>query len=87
MQARITVYTKPNCPKCPDAKRVAQEIRNENGIEVNEVDISTDEGLFDAINYNVMSTPTFVVKTKNEWMKLSATDKQELLATIGKLTV
>ncbi|MBN3037208.1 MAG: glutaredoxin family protein [Candidatus Diapherotrites archaeon] len=87
MQAKITLFTQPNCPRCPAAKRVVEELKCERGVEVEEVDISTDDGLFNAINYNVMSTPTIVVRSRDQFQKLSTNDKQAVVSALESMTM
>jgi len=87
MQAKITIYTQPNCPKCPAAKELVREVSREKGIELREVDISTDDGMFDAVSHNVMSTPTVIVKSKGQFERLSAQDKTSLIAAIENLSM
>lgn len=50
------LFTSPNCPKCP----IEKEALKQKGVDFKEIDISTDDGLFMALSYNVMSTPRLV---------------------------
>ena len=87
MQAKITIFTQPNCPKCPAAKELAREVTKMKGIELEEVDISTDAGMFEAVSHNVMTTPTLILKSKNQFEKLSIQDKSSLIAAIENLSM
>jgi glutaredoxin len=42
---RITLYTRPGCHLCEDAKRALERIRQATGVGWSEVDISTDPEL------------------------------------------
>jgi len=52
---RVLVFVKPDCPKCPAAKKLAEKI----GAEVH--DVSTPNGLAEATYYDILSTPSFLV--------------------------
>lgn len=54
--AKVKVFVKSNCPKCPEAKKLAAKIE---GTEV--YDIDNVEGLAEAAFYRVLTTPSFVV--------------------------
>ena len=43
---RLTLYGKPGCHLCDDARAAVAEVRKEFDLDVEEVDISTDPGLF-----------------------------------------
>jgi glutaredoxin len=42
----VTLYGKPGCHLCADAKAVIERVRAEREFELKEVDISVDPGLF-----------------------------------------
>jgi glutaredoxin len=42
----VTLYGKPGCHLCEDARRVIDQVRAEHEFELREVDISRDAGLF-----------------------------------------
>ena len=71
---KLTLYTQPNCPRCPATKALVSEVCREKGMEVEEVDISTDEGMFDAVSHNVMSTPSIVAKSRSEFKEQQTGD-------------
>jgi glutaredoxin len=43
--ALITLYSKPDCHLCVDARAALMGLRSELGFELSEVDITTDEAL------------------------------------------
>jgi glutaredoxin len=43
---RLTLYGKPGCHLCDDARAAVAEVRNELDLEVDEVDVSLDPRLF-----------------------------------------
>lgn len=43
--ATITLYSKPDCHLCVDARTALTRLRSELGFEISEVDITTDEAL------------------------------------------
>jgi glutaredoxin len=56
---KLIVFTKKDCPNCPNAKKVAKEVAEELGLEFEEIDIEKD--LITALQYNVASTPSIAL--------------------------
>ncbi len=54
--AKIKVFIKSTCPKCPEAKELASKL---DGPEI--FDVGSVEGLAEAAFYRVLTTPSFVV--------------------------
>ena len=44
--ARVTLYGKPGCHLCDDARAVVERVRTEHPFELREVDVSLDPELF-----------------------------------------
>jgi glutaredoxin len=42
----VTLYGKPGCHLCEDARRVIDHVRAEHEFELEEIDVSRDAGLF-----------------------------------------
>jgi glutaredoxin len=42
----ITLYGKPGCHLCDDARRVVERVRAESGFELEEIDVSLDPVLY-----------------------------------------
>ncbi|GGJ64615.1 glutaredoxin [Anoxybacillus voinovskiensis] len=43
----VTLYSKIDCPLCEKAKAVLQELQQEYGFEINEIDIYKDDALLE----------------------------------------
>lgn len=57
----LKVFTLRRCPKCPLAKKIAQEVAETLGIRFTEVDMETTEGEIDGLMHQVMSTPSIAL--------------------------
>lgn len=55
----LKLFTQPSCPRCPAAKAVVKQI--EHKVKVEQYDIKTEDGLAEALEYNVMATPSIVI--------------------------
>jgi len=55
----LKIFTQPNCPKCPAAKAVVKQV--ENKVKIENYDIKTVEGLTEALEYDVLSTPSIII--------------------------
>ena len=61
----IKLFTSPTCPACPKAKEVLRKIVEENkDIMVLEFNVNTDEGLREALRYDVRTVPTIVINDR-----------------------
>jgi small redox-active disulfide protein 1 len=61
----IKLFTSPTCPACPKAKEVLRKIVEENkDIMVLEFNVNTDEGLREALRYDVRAVPTIVINDR-----------------------
>lgn len=58
---KLKVFTKADCPKCPAAKLVSEEIQKEGKMKVEFYDVDQPEGLAEAQLYGVLSTPSLIV--------------------------
>lgn len=56
----LKIFTQPNCPGCPPAKALAHQIKSR-GLKIEEVDVSTADGLAEAAFYQVMATPSLIL--------------------------
>jgi len=63
---KLKVFTKKECPKCPAAKTLAEEIRKEGKIPVEFYDVEQPDGLAEAQLYSVLATPTLVLCEDSE---------------------
>lgn len=55
----LKFFTQPLCPKCPAAKAIIKKI--EHKIKLEEYDITTVDGLSEALYYNTIITPSIVI--------------------------
>ena len=56
---KILVYYGKNCPKCPAAKKVCQQVAKEKKLQYEEVDI--EERMIEALQMQIASTPSIVL--------------------------
>jgi len=56
---KLKMFTQPTCPKCPAAKKVVEQIETKFNTEY--YDIKTEDGLAEALSYDIMSTPSIVI--------------------------
>lgn len=58
----LKLFTQPNCPKCPSAKKLLAEFKSQKSkVKTEEYDVSTVNGLAEASFYTVMATPTLLL--------------------------
>lgn len=62
---KILLFTKKDCPRCPEAKEVVKAIAGEIKVEVKEYDVESVEGMAEAAYYMVLSTPSIIVVSEN----------------------
>ncbi len=60
---KLKLFTQQSCPRCPAAKEVVRKI--ENKVKVENYDIKTEDGLAEALNYNIMATPSIIITDMN----------------------
>lgn len=56
MSARVTLYSKPGCHLCDDAREVVQRVCADLGTDFEEVDITTSPELMDAYGEQIPVT-------------------------------
>ena len=56
---KLKLFTQPTCPKCPAAKDVVKKV--EHKVKVEQYDIKTEDGLAEALGYDIMATPSIVI--------------------------
>jgi len=61
-KTKVTIFTMPQCPKCPAAKELVHEVSKDFDIEITEVDIKED--MLTGLQYGVASTPSVAVNEK-----------------------
>lgn len=61
----VKIFWKSECPKCPAAKNVGDELKKE-GVKVIHYNLDTVDGLAEGAYYSVMSTPTLIIEDTEE---------------------
>ena len=61
----VKIFTKQECPRCPQAKQLGIEIE-QNGHNVLYYDVETSDGLAEATFLGVQATPTIIVEDAGE---------------------
>lgn len=86
-QTKITIFTKDSCPRCPQAKHLLEELHNERDVDVREVNIGTPDGMFEAVQYNLMTTPSLILQNGRKEVKIisGSVDKQKLISALEDL--
>ena len=81
----IKVFYSPLCANCPEAKRIAREVAEEEEIGLEEINILSPQGEKTGREYEVEGVPLVLV---NEKYRISGIpDKAELLKLIKKDTI
>jgi thiol-disulfide isomerase/thioredoxin len=87
---KLKVFTKADCPKCPAAKQLSEEIQKEGKIKVEYFDVDQPEGLAEAQFYSVMATPSLILCKEDEdeeeikSFRGEAPAKEEILSSISE---
>lgn len=53
MSVRVTLYSKPGCHLCEDVRAVLDDLKDSHHFEIEEIDITRDEALFDRYCYEI----------------------------------
>ncbi len=61
MENKLKIFTKNDCPKCPLAKALGEELKKEGKIKVEFYNVDQAEGLAEAQFYSILATPTLVL--------------------------
>ena len=80
-KTKVTVFTMPDCPKCPAAKELVKQVGEELDIDIEEVDIKED--MVKGLQYGVASTPSVAVNEKLI-SRGDVPDRDELIAEIKR---
>ncbi len=78
MTTRITLYTKPGCHLCDEARAVVERVSAEVGTSYDEVDISTSIELMSA--YGDQIPVTFVDGRQHDFWRVDETRLRRALA-------
>jgi len=63
---KLKVFTKKDCPNCPKAKALGDEVAKEGKMKVEFYDVEQADGLAEAQLYSVLATPTMVLCEDSE---------------------
>jgi glutaredoxin len=59
---KLILFTQPNCPRCPSAKRIAESVtKSRDDITLEILDISNPDSLTTALMMQIVSTPSFAI--------------------------
>ena len=53
MSVRVTLYSKPGCHLCEDVRAVLDDLKDSHHFEIEEIDITRDQVLFDRYCYEI----------------------------------
>ncbi len=81
VKAKVTVFTMPQCPNCPAAKELVQEVGKDFDIEIEEIDLQEDK--ITGLQFGVASTPSVAVNEK-VISRGDVPDREELIAEIKR---
>jgi glutaredoxin len=65
MMPTVKIFTKQQCPRCPQAKQLGSELEQQ-GHSVQYFDVETADGLAEATFFSVQATPTIIVEDDQE---------------------
>ena len=80
--AKITVFTATNCPKCPAAKKVCEEVAKQTGAEFKVMNIEEEDNMIVALQNQIASTPSIMVNGTVEF-RGEVPSKAELIKLLG----
>ncbi|GAA1477932.1 hypothetical protein GCM10009623_23780 [Nocardioides aestuarii] len=78
MTARVTLYTRPGCHLCAEARTVVERVCADLGETYEEVDITTDAALLERFTEEI--PVTFVDGRQHDFWRV---DEQRLRAALG----
>ena len=86
MAIKVEVFSSDSCPHCPGAVKVAEEAKDDLtdlDIELEVVNINTEENRKRAIDYQIMAVPTIVIDGQVEF--IGAPSKEEFVAKLKSI--
>ena len=76
---RVTLYGKPGCHLCDDARAIVEQVCGELGVGRTEIDITQDPALFE--QYGEQIPVTFVDGRQHDFWRV---DEQRLRSALGQ---
>jgi glutaredoxin len=62
---KVKIFTKADCPNCPAAKKIGKELEKK-GVQIEWLDMDIEEGLSEAVYFDVLSTPTILITDEDD---------------------
>ncbi len=86
MKKKILFLTMPGCHNCEAAKKVFEEVMPEfkDYFEIEEIDMTEDEGMQMAAQYGVLASPGIVID--GELFSTGGVNKDDLIAKLKSIT-
>jgi glutaredoxin len=77
----LILFTMPNCPRCPKAKKVCEEVAKKLGLEFREVNI--EQEMEEALMYQVTAAPSIALDDETLFFEKAPT-LEKLMKEIKK---
>ncbi|TET29717.1 MAG: hypothetical protein E3J70_06090 [Candidatus Heimdallarchaeota archaeon] len=61
----LKIFTKLDCPNCPAAKKIGKQLEKK-GAKIVWYDLDEEEGLSEAVYFDVLSTPSFIITDESD---------------------
>jgi glutaredoxin len=62
---KLKIFTKAECPNCPAAKEIGKQLETK-GAKIEWFDLDEEEGLSEAVYFDVLSTPALIITDDDE---------------------
>ncbi|NHJ49506.1 MAG: thioredoxin family protein [Asgard group archaeon] len=62
---KLKIFTKADCPNCPTAKKIGQELEKK-GAKIEWFDMDIEDGLSEAVYYDVLATPSMIITDEDD---------------------
>ena len=62
---KLKIFTKLDCPNCPAAKKIGKQLEKK-GAKIEWHDLDEEEGLSEAVYFDVLSTPSLIIVDEND---------------------
>lgn len=62
---KLKIFTKVDCPNCPAVKKIGKKLE-EKGAKIEWHDLDEEEGLSEAVYFDVLSTPALILMDEND---------------------
>ena len=63
---KLKIFTKTECPNCPTAKKIGKKLETK-GAKVEWYDLDEEEGLSEAVYFDVLSTPSMIITDEKHY--------------------